>query len=130
MLKDCVVIDAEFDEFTGLDAEAKEKAIKKRELSDKKKVDKVEEAKKKSEENLKRAEEKKKRRLSKDDTPLPEPATSAAEANLSLSGFSLTQQRLEHGMTPSTTIVTPIPGINECVLVTTPVCDFFSLFQK
>jgi len=84
-LKDCMVTDAEFDEFAGLDAEAKEKAIKKQEASDKK-VDKLEEAKKKSKENKMQAEEKKKKRevekeqekenkkhkLLKDDTPVAE----------------------------------------------------------
>jgi len=129
-LKDYVVTNTEFDKFAGLDPEAKAKAIKTREVSEKKKVDKLKEANRKSKENQMKAEEnkkkrqlekqqekeKEKRRVSKDDTVVPELATSKAGMNIRSFGFSLTHERLVQGMTPSAKTVIPAAGINKCVL--------------
>jgi hypothetical protein len=125
-LKDTAVVESEFDEFAGLDPEARYRAIKRREASDKRKLEKLEDAKKKTEENKRKrlaaqAEKdqekaKKKGTKRKAETPLQEPATSAADMKEGSSGFSLTQERLVHGLTPTTHNLDPIPDIDECIL--------------
>jgi hypothetical protein len=121
-----MVVEPEFDEFAGLDPEARAKAIKRREASDKKKVDRWEEAKKKTEDNKKKrlaaqAEKeqekgKKKGLKRKAETPLAEPAASAADMRDSSSGFSLTHERLLHGPTATEYNLDPVPDIDECIL--------------
>jgi len=53
-LKNFDIVDFDFDKFAGLDMEAKAKAIKRREIPDKKKLEKLDKAEKKSEENQKK----------------------------------------------------------------------------
>jgi len=53
-LKNSDIVDFDFDKFAGLDMEAKAKTIKRRKISDKKKLENLDEAKKKFEENQKK----------------------------------------------------------------------------
>ena len=50
-LKDSMVVDPKVSKFSGLDNVAKTKAVKRRELSDKKKIEKLNEAKRRTKEN-------------------------------------------------------------------------------
>jgi len=117
-LNDASDVDLEFDEFSRLDADAQAKAIKRRETLDRKKVERLEEAKKKSEETKKKklaaASEKEKEKAEKEnekskrvgkkrkaDTPNPEPTASIVDMREGSSRFSLTQDCLVHGLTPT-----------------------------
>ena len=51
VLKDSVMVDPKVPEFSGLDNVAKTKAVKRRELSDRKKIEKLDEAKRRTKEN-------------------------------------------------------------------------------
>lgn len=125
-LKETAAVEPEFDEFAGLDVEAKAKAIARREAADRKKEERWEEAKKKNAENLKKKEvakavkeqEKAKRKGTKRkaETPLQDQATSGGDTKATSSGFSLTQERLVHGLTPTTANIDPVPDIDECIL--------------
>ena len=85
------------DEFAGLDPDARAKAVKRKELVDKKKQGRLEEAERKNKENMKRkaaaqaerdVERARKKALKrKPVTPTLNPTTSAAKTS---SGFSLT----------------------------------------
>lgn len=116
----------EFDEFKGLDEEARGKAIKKRDALDQRKVARLEEAKKKTGESKKKKMEAKalkekekatkagmKRKAS---TPVQEPATSTANQKEGSSGFSLTQECLVHGLAPTLQTLDPVPDTDECIL--------------
>lgn len=125
-LKESTTTEPEFDEFAGLDPEAKAKAIQRREAADKKKEDRWEEARKKTEENKKKKElakaekeqEKVKKRGTKRkaETPVQDHATSAVDTKGTSSGFSLTQERLVRGLTPTNANLEPVPDIDECIL--------------
>ena len=125
-LKDVAVVEPEFDEFAGMDPEARTKAVRKREATDRKKVEKWNEAEKKAQENKrKRAvaqaekeQERAKKKASKrnGEAAAAEPTSSAGGHVETSSGFSLTQQRLLHGLTPSAQKVDPIPDVDECIL--------------
>ena len=54
-LKDVVVVESEFDEFAGMDLEARTKAVRKKEVANMKKLEKWNEAKKAQENKRKRA---------------------------------------------------------------------------
>ena len=96
-------MESEFDEFVGMDPEARTKAARKNEAADRKKVEKWNEAEKKAQENKrKRAaaqaekeQERAKKKASKRNGKgaAPEPATSGGGHVETSSGFSLTQQR-------------------------------------
>ena len=125
-LKDVAVVEPEFDEFAGMDLEARAKAARKREAADRKKVEKWNDAEKKAQENKrKRAaaqaekeQERAKKKASKKngDAATAEPASSAGGHVETSSGFSLTQQQLLHGLTPSAQKVDPVPNVDECIL--------------
>lgn len=120
-------VEPKFDEFAGLDPEARAKAIAKRDAFDKKKLERLEEAEKKTDEmKLKRLATKaekeqekanKKGKKRKAETPLQEPATSTADLKDTSSSFSLTQDRLVLGLTP-TLHQNPdaVPAMDECIL--------------
>ena len=119
-LKDSIMVDPEVPEFSGLDNVAKTKAVKRRELSDKKKIEKLDEAKRKTEEHgqkklnarLEKEKEKesKKGTKRKANTTCDEPASSGVHTSF---GFSLTQERLVHGLTPTKVTLSPIADIDE-----------------
>ena len=125
-LKDVAVVEPEFNEFAGMDPEARAKAARKREAADRKKVEKWNDAEKKAQENKrKRAaaqaekeQERAKKKASKRNggEAAAEPASSAGGHVETSSGFSLTQQRLLHGLTPSAQKVDPVPDVDECIL--------------
>ena len=120
------MVGPEFDEFAGMDPEARAKAAKKREAADRKKVEKWNDAEKKAQENKrKRAatqaekeQERAKKKASKrnGEAAAAEPASSAGGHVETSSGFSLTQQRLLHGLTPSAQKVDPVLDVDECIL--------------
>ena len=111
------------DEFAGLDPDACAKAVKRKELADKKKQKRLEEAERKNEENRKRkaaaqaerdVERARKKALkTKPVTPTPNPTTSGPETS---SGFSLTQEKLLHGLLPVVKNVDPPPNVDERIL--------------
>ena len=111
------------DEFAGLDPDARAKAVKRKELADKKKQGRLEEAERKNEENRKRkaaaqaerdVERARKKALKrKPVTPTPNPTTSGAETS---TGFSLTQEKLLHGLLPGVQNVDPPPNVDERIL--------------
>lgn len=125
-LKESALIVSGVDEFAGLDPEARDKAIAKREAADKKKEDRWMEARNKTQELEKKKavakagkeQEKGKKKGSKRkaETPVQEPTTSVADMPDTSSGFSLTQERLVHGLTPTTANLSPVPNIDECIL--------------
>ena len=125
-LKDVAVVEPEFDKFIGMDPEARAKAARKREAADRKKVEKWNDAEKKAQENkrkraaaqAKKEQERAKKKASKrnGEAATAEPASSAGGNVESSSGFSLTQQRLLHGLTPSAQKVDPVPNVDECIL--------------
>lgn len=125
-MKETFVIEAKFDEFVGLDGDAKAEAISRREVVDKKKKEKWEEAKKKTEENkmkreaakAKKEKEKAKKRGTKKKAKIPmqDQPTSGADMKATLSGFSLTQDRLVHDLTLTTTNLDLVFDIDECIL--------------
>ena len=98
-LKDAMEVAPLMDEFAGLDPNARAKAVKRKELADKKKRGRLEEAERKNKENKKRkdaaqaerdVEKARKKALKrKPHTPTQNPTTSAAETS---SSFSLTQE--------------------------------------
>ena len=116
------MVDPEVPEFSGLDNVAKTKAIKRRELSDRKKIEKLDEAKRRTEEHeqkklhsrLEKEKEKesKKGTKRKTNTICDEPASSGVHTS---SGFSLTQERLVHGLIPTKKTLSPIADIDECI---------------
>ena len=120
------MVEPKFDEFAGMDPEARTKAARKREAADRKKVEKWNDAEKKAQKNKrKRAaaqaekeQERAKKKASKrnGEAATAEPASSAGGHVESSSGFSLTQQRLLHGLTPSAQKVDPVPDVDECIL--------------
>ena len=124
-LKDSVMVDPEVPEFSGLDNVAKTKAVKRRELSDMKKIEKLDEAKRRTEEHeqkkLHARLEKEKEKASKKDTKrkastaCDKPASSGVHTS---SGFSLTQERLVHGRTSTKKTLSPIADIDECIMNT------------
>ena len=119
-------MESEFDEFAGMDPKARTKVARKKEAVDKKKVEKWNEAEKKAQENKrKRAaaqaekeQERAKMKASKRNgkAAAVELATSAGGHVETSSGFSLTQQRLLHSLTPSAQKVDPVPNVDECIL--------------
>ena len=125
VLKDSVVVDPEVPEFSNLANVAKTKAVKRRELSDRKNLEKLDEAKSRTKENeqkklstqLEKEKEKesKKGTKRKASTACDEPASSAVDM---LSEFSLTQERLMHGLTPTKITVNPITDVDECIMNT------------
>ena len=116
------MVEPKFDEFAGMDPEARAKAARKREAADRKKVEKWNDAEKKAQENKrKRAaaqaekeQERAKKKASKrnGEAAAAEPASSAGGHVETSSGFSLTQQRLLHGLTPSAQKVDPVPDVD------------------
>jgi len=127
---DIVDVDPEFHEFARLDVDARAKAIKRRETSNKKKVERLEEAKKKSEETKKKRlatqseKEKAKKRNDKvkrggkkrkADTSNLEPVASTVDMREGSSGFSLPQDRLVHGLTPTSQSFPPVLNTDECI---------------
>ena len=86
----------------------------------------MEEAKKRTEDNKRRrltaqAEKQKEKALKrgtkqKAKTPLQEPVTSASDMPQGSSGFSLTQEKLVHGLSPVLRNLDPVPDIDECIL--------------
>ena len=104
------MVESKSDEFVGMDPEARTKAVRKREAADRKKVEKWNEAEKKAQENKKKRaaaqaekeQERAKKKASKrnGEAAAAKPATSAG-GHVETSGFSLTQQQLLHGLTPS-----------------------------
>ena len=96
-LKDVAVVEPEFDEFAGMDPEARAKAARKREAADKKKVEKWNDAEKKAQENKRKraatqAERAKKKASKRNgEAAAAEPASSAGGHVETSSGFSLTQ---------------------------------------
>ena len=96
------MVEPKFDEFAGMDSEARAKAARKREAADRKKVEKWNDAEKKAQENKrKRADaqaekeqERAKKKASKrnGEAATAEPTSSAGGHVESSSGFSLTQQ--------------------------------------
>ena len=96
-LKDSVMVDLEVPEFSDLDNVAKTKVVKRRELSDRKKIEKLDEAKRRTKEHeqkklqarLEKEKEKesKKGTKRKANTACDEPASSGVHTS---SGFSLT----------------------------------------
>ena len=119
------MVEPELDEFTGMDPEARAKAARKRE-ADRMKVEKWNDAEKKAQENKrKRAaaqaekeQERAKKKASKRNggEAAAEPASSAGGHVETSSEFSLTQQRLLHGITPSAQKVDLVPDVDECIL--------------
>ena len=111
------------DEFARLDPDARAKAVKRKELADKKKQGRLEEAERKNEENRKRkaaaqaerdVERARKKALKrKPVTPTPNPTTSGAETSF---GFSLTQEKLLHGLLPAVQNVDPPPNVDKRIL--------------
>ena len=105
------MVEPEFDEFAGMDPEAHAKAARKREAADRKKVEKWNDAEKKAQENKRKRvaaqaekeQERAKKKASKrnGEAATAEPASSVGGHVESSSGFSLIQQRLLHGLTPS-----------------------------
>ena len=122
-LKDAMEVAPLMDEFAGLDPDAHAKAVKRKELADKKKQGRLEEVKRKNEENRKRkaaaqaerdVERARKKALKrKHVTPTSNPTTSGAETS---SGFSLTQEKLLHGLLPAVQNVDPPPNVDERIL--------------
>jgi len=122
-LKDSTIVNLEFDEFAGLNPEARAKVNKRWKLSNKKKVNKLDITKKKTKENKKKrlaiqiekeqVKDKKKGTKRKVETPMVESATSAMDTS---SGFNLTQGRLVHGLTPTTKTLNLVPDIDECIM--------------
>jgi len=118
-------VEPEFDQFKGLDPDAKDKDIKKLEASDKKKLERLEEAKKKTEENKKKRLEaqaekekeksKKKGSKRKVETPMQGLATSTTNIKEGSSGFSLTQEHLVYGLTPTVQTVDPVSDTDKCI---------------
>lgn len=106
-LAETTVVEPEFDEFHALDIEARTKAIAKRDASNKKKVERLEDAKKRTTKNKvkrlasKTEKAKKKGMKRKPESLLLELANSVAEVREESSGFSLTQDRLVDGLTPT-----------------------------
>ena len=95
------MVELEFDEFAGMDPEARAKAARKREVADKKKVEKWNDAKKKAQENKRKKvvaqaekeQERAKKKASKrnGEAAAVEPASSAGGHVETSSWFSLTQ---------------------------------------
>ena len=122
-LKDAMEVAPLMDEFAGLDPDACAKAMKRKELADKKKQGRLDDAERKNEENTKRktaaqaerdVEKARKKALKrKPHTPTQNPTTSAAETS---SSFSLTQEQLLHGLMPAVQIVDPPPHVDKCIL--------------
>ena len=120
-----MVVDPKVPKFSGLDNVAKTKAVKRRELSDRKKIEKLNEAKRRIEENQQkklstRLEKEKEKENKKDtkkkaSTACDEPASSVVDTSF---GFSLTQERLLHGLTPTTKTIDPIANMDECIMNT------------
>jgi hypothetical protein len=119
----------EFDEFAGLDDNAKSRAIKRREAANKRKVDKLEEARKLSEDSKKRKLEKlaekdskkgkkrvSKKKVEKKSVEEDEPTESNVYLKEESSGFSLTEERLLHGPSPTFRNIAPVPALDECIL--------------
>ena len=125
-LKDVAMVEPKFDEFAGMDPKAPTKAARKREAANRKKVEKWNDAEKKAQVNKrKRAaaqaekeQERAKKKASKrnGEAAAIEPASSAGGHIETSSGFSLTQQRLLHGLTPSAQKVDPVSDVDECIL--------------
>ena len=119
------MVDPEVPEFSGLDNVAKIKVVKRRELSDRKKIEKLDEAKRRTEENEKKKlsaqiekekeKESKKGTKKKAITACDEPASSTMDTS---SGFSLMQERLVHGLIPTKKTVNPIANVDECIMNT------------
>ena len=124
-LKDSVMVDPKVPEFSSLDNVAKTKAVKRRELSNRKKLEKLDEAKRKTKEHeqkklqarLEKEKEKesKKGTKRKASTACNEPASSGVHTS---SRFNLTQERLVHGRTPTKKTLSPIADIDECIMNT------------
>jgi chromatin remodeling complex protein RSC6 len=126
--KKSAVVETEFDEFAGMDEETRAKAIKRREVSDKKKEDQWAEAKKKSEENEAKkkeqrvekakatAKDKSKGKKRKLETSNPNQATSDGVVKDTLSGFSLTQECLLHGLPAQDQGLESSRLVDECIL--------------
>jgi len=99
-----------FDEFVGLDDEARAKALKRCELSDKKKEERWKATKKRQEEyeakkkerivEKEKADAKGKGKKRKAEAPIAEQATSNGALKDNSSSFLLTQDRLWHGLPP------------------------------
>ena len=125
-LKDVAVVEPEFDEFADMDPKARAKAARKREAADRKKVEKWNDAEKKAQENKKKRaaaqaekeQERAKKKASErnGEAIAAEPASSTGGHVETSSGFSLTQHRLLHGLTPSAQKVDPVPDVDECIL--------------
>ena len=121
-LKDSVMVDPEVPEFSGLDNVAKTKAVKRRELSDRKKLDEAkrrtkEHEQKKLQARLEKEKEKesKKGTKRKASTACDEPASSGVHTS---SRFRLMQERLVHGRTPTKKTLSPIADIDKCIMNT------------
>ena len=110
-LKDVAVVEPKFDEFAGMDPEACAKVARKREAADRKEVEKWNDAEKKAQENKRKRvaaqaekeQEREKKKASKrnGDAAAAKPPSSAGGHVETSSGFSLAQQQLLHGLTPS-----------------------------
>ena len=120
------MVEPKFDKFAGMDPEARVKAARKRKAVDRKKVEKWNDAEKKAQEdNRKRAtaqaekeQERAKKKASKrnGEATAVEPTSSVGGHVETSSGFSLTQQRLLHGLTPSAQKVDLVLDVDECIL--------------
>ena len=119
------MVEPKFDEFAGMNPEARAKAARKREAADRKKVEKWNDAEKKAQENkrkravaqAKKEQERAKKKASKRNgkAVAAEPTRSAGGHVETSSKFSLTQQRLLHGLTPSAQKVDPVLDVDECI---------------
>ena len=124
-LKDSVMVDPKVPEFSGLDNVAKTKAIKRRELSDRKKIEKLDEAKRRTKEHeqkklharLEKEKEKESKKGTKKKASIAcdEPTSSGVHIS---SGFSLMQERLVHGHILTKKTLSPIVDIDECIMNT------------
>lgn len=130
-IKDSPILVLETDDFAGLDADAREKALKKRERSEMKKVEKWESTKKKTEENKAKkeardaekaqaektkSEQKGKGKKRKAETAATEPATSDGALKDTSSSASLTQEKLKHGLPPEVHDLQALPNVDQCIL--------------
>lgn len=141
-LNECA-IEPDIDEFASLDDKAKSRAIQRREAANKRKVDKLEEARKLSDDTKKRKLEKLtekeskkgKRRLSKrqmekkvaaveeeeiavedDAVPMEEPTPISVDKKEESSGYSLTEERFLYGPSPYFHNIAPVEAVDECIL--------------
>jgi len=121
-------VEPQFDEFARLDAKARVKVMKKRELFDKKKEEKWETAKKKLEDNKVKKREKKlekaktdsetkqKGKKRKAETPIVDQVSSDGAVKIGSSGFALTQSLLLHGLPPLVIDLASETPIDQCIL--------------